>query len=298
MNKKKKKYTDYTKAEFDKLDYSTRESLYTKHVVSIVLKSVFGVLFAIFAIITLFNSFKTIPTGYVGVKTQFGKVQETMLNEGMNTKVPYIEKIVLIDCRTQKCEYVMEASSKDLQKITNIKIALNYNVDKTKANQLYKEVGVDFKSIIIEPTIFESVKQAMSQYTGEQLITERSSVSNDIVKLLEERLSHKGIVVTALNITDLNFSAEFDAAIEKKQITEQQTQQAKYELEKAKVENEKKIENAKAEAEVMALQNAQITEQTLRLKELEIKEEFVEKWNGNMPTTMLNDNIMSMISVP
>ena len=138
----------------------------------------------------------------------------------------------------------------------------------------------------------------MSQYTGEQLITERSSVSNDIVKLLEERLSHKGIVVTALNITDLNFSAEFDAAIEKKQITEQQTQQAKYELEKAKVENEKKIENAKAEAEVMALQNAQITEQTLRLKELEIKEEFVEKWNGNMPTTMLNDNIMSMISVP
>lgn len=294
---KKKKYKDYTKDEFDRLDYNTRESLYTQYVVSIVFKWVFIAIFVIFAIVTFFNSFKTIPTGYVGVKTQFGKVQETMLNEGMNTKVPYIEKIVLIDCRTQKCEYTMEASSKDLQKVTNIKIALNYNVDKTKANQLYKDVGVDFKSVIIEPTIFESVKQGMSQYTAEQLITERSAVSNVIVKLLEERLSSKGIIVTALNITDLNFSAEFDAAIEKKQITEQQTQQAKYELEKAKVENEKKVENAKAEAEVMSLQNSQITEQTLRLKELEIQEEFIEKWNGVMPTTMLNDNISTMMNI-
>ena len=294
---KKKKYKDYTKDEFDKLDYNTRESLYTQYVVSIVFKWVFIAIFAIFAIITFFNSFKTIPTGYVGVKTQFGKVQEPMLNEGMNTKVTYIEKIVLIDCRTQKCEYTMEASSKDLQKVTNIKIALNYNVDKTKANQLYKDVGVDFKSVIIEPTIFESVKQGMSQYTAEQLITERSAVSNVIVKLLEERLSSKGIIVTALNITDLNFSAEFDAAIEKKQITEQQTQQAKYELEKAKVENEKKVENAKAEAEVMSLQNSQITEQTLRLKELEIQEEFIEKWNGVMPTTMLNDDISTMMNI-
>ena len=84
----------------------------------------------IFAIITLFNCFKSIPTGYVGVKTQFGKVQETMLNEGINFKVPYIEKIILMDCRTQKAEYTMEASSKDLQKVSNFTIAVNYNLKK------------------------------------------------------------------------------------------------------------------------------------------------------------------------
>lgn len=58
-------------------------------------------------------------------------------------------------------------------------------------------------------------------------------------------------MITALNITDLSFSTEFDKAIEQKQIVAQQTEQAKYELEKVKVENEKKIENAKTEAEVM-----------------------------------------------
>lgn len=294
---KKKKYQDYTEEELKQLEYSEREALLNRYYISKTIKWVSISLIALFIIITLFNSFKTIPTGYVGVKTQFGKVQDTMLNEGMNFKVPYIEKIVLVDCRTQKCEYVMEASSKDLQKVSNIKIALNYNVDKAKANQLYREVGVDFKSVIVEPAIFECVKQGMSQYTAEELITKRSEVSSVIVELLTNRLTSKGILVTALNITDLNFSAEFDAAIEKKQITEQQTQQAKYELEKAKVENEKKVENAKAEAEVMRQQNSQITEQTLKLKELEVQEKLIEKWNGQLPTTSLGENFSGFLNL-
>ena len=131
----------------------------------------------------------------------------------------------------------MEASSKDLQKISNIKIAINYNVSAAMANQLYKQVGVKYEIIIVEPAIYESVKQGMSQYTAEELITKRSDVANVILNLLTEKLSEKGITITALNIIDLNFSAEFDAAIEAKQITEQQTIQAQYELEKAKVQN-------------------------------------------------------------
>ena len=57
------------------------------------------------------------------------------------------------------------------------------------------------------------------------------------------------------------------------------------ELEKAKVENEKKIENAKADAEVMRQQNEQITDNYLRLKEIENEQKAIEKWNGQLPTT-------------
>ena len=77
--------------------------------------------------------------------------------------------------------------------------------------------------------------------------------------------------------------------------SEQQTQQAKYELEKAKVENEKKIENAKTEAEVMKQQNEQITEQTLKLKELENQSALIEKWNGQLPTTV-TDDVLSILN--
>lgn len=294
---KMKRLKDYTQEELNRLSDYEMKVLHSQEearkVARIVILSIIG----LFLIITLFNSFKSIPTGYVGVKTQFGKVQDTMLNEGINFKIPYIEKIVLMDCRTQKCEYTMEASSKDLQKISNIKIAINYNVSATMANQLYRQVGVNYETILVEPAIYESVKQGMSQYTAEELITKRSDVANVILELLTTKLSDKGITITALNIIDLNFSAEFDAAIEAKQITEQQTIQAQYELEKAKVQNQQKVENAKAEAEVMALQNSQITEQTLKLKELEIMEEYVEKWNGNLPTTMLNDNFTGLFNL-
>lgn len=294
MNKLKK-YEEYTKEEFSKLSSDEKDvvegSYYLRKVGKFTLIGTVG----IFAVVTIIKSFTTIPTGYVGVKTRFGQVQDTVIQEGLNFKMPYVEKIVKIDCKTQKCEYEMEASSKDLQKVSNIKVAVNYNVDKSKANTLYREIGKDFKGVIIEPAIYESVKQGMSQYTAEELIAKRSEVSNVIVTLLTEKLESRGIAITALNITDFSFSQEFDDAIEKKQVTEQQTQQAKYELEKAKVENEKKIENAKTEAEVMKQQNEQITEQTLKLKELENQSALIEKWNGQLPTTV-TDDVLSILN--
>lgn len=294
MNKLKK-YEEYTNEEFARLSYEEKEEIKGRYYLRKAGKFTLIGTVGIFAFVTIIKSFTTIPTGYVGVKTRFGQVQDTVIQEGLNFKMPYVEKIVKIDCKTQKCEYEMEASSKDLQKVSNIKVAVNYNVDKSKANTLYREIGKDFKGVIIEPAIYESVKQGMSQYTAEELIAKRSEVSNVIVTLLTDKLESRGIAITALNITDFSFSQEFDDAIEKKQVTEQQTQQAKYELEKAKVENEKKIENAKTEAEVMKQQNEQITEQTLKLKELENQSALIEKWNGQLPTTV-TDDILSILN--
>lgn len=276
---KKKKLSDYTKEELDNMSYSEKEALLMRHNISLAVKWGVGIILGIFLIITFFNSFKSIPTGYVGVKTRFGEVQKTVMNEGINFKIPYIEKIVLLDCRTQKLDYTMEASSKDLQKITNLKISVNYNIIKDSANKLYREIGTSYQSVVLEPALYEAIKSTIANYTAEELITKRSEVSALATEAFFNRVHDYGIIVTALNITDLSFSPEFDAVIEQKQIVEQQTKQAQLELEKAKIENETKIENAKAEAEVMKQQNAQITDQTLRLKELEIMEEYVEKWN-------------------
>lgn len=248
-------------------------------------------------IIVVCNCFKSIPTGYVGVKTQFGKVQDTMLHEGLNTKVPFIEKIVLMNCKTQKCEYTMETSTKDLQVINNFKIAVNYNVNAEKANELYRTVGESYTQTIIEPAIYESVKYGTSNYTAEEMITMRGVVSDNIWEILKKKLEDKGITISAVSILNLDFSDEYDQAIEKKQVVEQQTKTSQLELEKAKIDNEKKIENAKTEAEVMKQQNAQITEQTLKLKELEIKEKLIDKWDGKYPTTMLGDDTNALFNI-
>ena len=294
---KRKKLKDYTDEELAKMDYNTKEKLLREDYIYKTIKYIILVLIVIFIIITFFNSFKTIPTGFVGVKTRFGQVQDTMLNEGLNLKVPFIEKIVLMDCRTQKTEYTMEASSKDLQKISNFKIAINYNITSDTANKLYRSVGVDYKSIIVEPAIQEAMKATVANYTAEELITKRNEVSEFALDKLSPKLQENGITLTSLNILDLSFSKEFDTAVEQKQIVEQETQKAQYELEKAKVENQKKIENAQADAEVMAAQNAQITDNYLRLKEIENQKAMIEKWNGQLPTTMTGSDVSSIFNV-
>ena len=287
---KRKRLKDYTNEELRTMSHSEIEAIkYHDKIASIVKWVIIGVIILI-AFITFFNSFKTIPTGFIGVKTRFGQVQDTMLNEGLNLKIPFIEKIVLMDCRTQKTEYTMEASSKDLQKISNFRIAINYNITSETANKLYRGVGVDYKSIIVEPAIQEAMKATVANYTAEELITKRNEVSEYALNKLSPKLQENGITLTSLNILDLAFSEEFDTAVEQKQIVEQETQKAQYELEKARVENQKKIENAQADAEVMAAQNAQITENYLRLKEIENQKAMIEKWQGTLPNTVLSEN--------
>lgn len=226
-----------------------------------------------------------IPSGSVGIKVRFGKVQNTILEEGLHLKIPFADSIKKMDCKTIRCEVITEGSSKDLQKINNTNIIVNYSLDKSKAKDIYKNVGPDYDKKIIHPSIEDSIKQGMSRYTSDELITKRNEVSDTILTILKEKIEDKGINIEQVNIIDLSFSAEFDKAIEEKQIVEQQTQKAQYELEKAKVENETKLEKAKADAQVMQEQNTQITEQYLKLKELENMNKAIEKWNGILPTT-------------
>jgi len=156
--------------------------------------------------------------------------------------------------------------------------------------KLYQTVGVDYEAVVVNPAILESVKSVTAKYTAEELITKRQEVSALMYETLTNKLQHRGFTIVDLSITDLAFSDAYNQAIEQKQVAQQNAQKAQYELEKARVENEKKVENAKAEAEVMKLQNQEITDKTLKLKELEIKETLINKWDGKYPTTMLGDS--------
>ncbi len=289
MNKKLK-YENLTQEQINNMSSSKLRELKEEYQARRAIKIGIISFIILFAIITFFNSITTVPTGHAGIKTRFGKVQNEVITEGLNVKVPFIEKIIRIDCRTQKIEVANATATKDLQEVT-FTIAVNYNITKETANEMYKTTGTDFQNVILNPSILESIKAVTAQYKAEELITKRGEVSNKMQETLKEKIEAKGFNVIDFNIIDLDFSAEYNQAIEKKQVAEQQAQQAQYELEKARVENEKKVENAKAEAEVMRQQNAQITENTLRLKELENQSALIQKWNGALPTTALGDNI-------
>ncbi len=222
------------------------------------------------------SAFQVVGAGERGVVfSKFGGVKETILDEGLRFKIPFVEEIIPVDVRVQKSQTDAQAASKDLQIISST-IAMNYHVDPDKANVVYQSIGLFFKDRVIDPAVQESVKAVVALFTAEELITRRPEVRDQIEVVLNERLLEFNIVVDQFNIIDFAFSRGFNEAIEAKQTAEQSALKAERDLDRIKIEAEQMITRAKAEAESQRLQKLTISPIILELR-------AIEKWDGHFP---------------
>lgn len=259
-------------------NYDETDKIYTPKV----FLSLFGLL------ICLFGCFATIKTGEIGVKTRFGKIVGTTTNEGIIWKSP-IDKVNKINIKVQKYENdnALDTSTKDMQVVNNIKVAINYQIDGTKAVALYKTVGKKYEQIVLEPAIQETVKGVISKYTSEELVTKRSEISLNINTTLNEKLSQYGIKSVAVSINNFDFSEAYNQAIEKKAVAEQEVQTSKNQLEKAKIDAETKKVKAQGDAEANDVLNKTLTKEILI-------EKWIEKWDGSTPKVSGGNNMIDI----
>ena len=151
--------------------------------------------------------------------------------------------------RTKKLEAEAEAASSDLQ-IMQVTGVLNYHLDPSNVGRLYQEVGSNYESIIIVPALQEAIKAATTRFKVEGILGERAVLKELIQQDLTERLGKNYIVVDQFSLANIDFSAEFNSAIERKQVAEQAALQKQYELQSAQRDAE--IAIAKAEGEKKA----------------------------------------------
>ena len=230
------------------------------------------------AIIILFGSFGTIGAGERGVLLQFGAVKDKIFDEGLYIKIPIIQDVVKIDVKIQKDEIPASASSKDLQIVTS-KIALNYHLDPNSVNKIWQEIGKNYNTRIIAPSIQEAVKSVTAKFTAEELITRREEVKEKIKANLAERLLQSAIIVDEFNIIDFYFSDAFNNAIEAKVTAEQLKLKAERDWERIKIEKEQKITEAEGKAQAIRIE-AQALMSNPKVVELR----WIEKWDGKVPT--------------
>lgn len=230
-----------------------------------------------------FGTLKTIPAGFVGVRTQFGAVTGNAVSAGLNFKIPFIQQINIVDCRIQKVEADSTAASKDMQTVT-CKIAVNFSINPTMATKLYNEVGVNYRSIIIDPGVQEIVRMVTARFTAEELIGRRNEVSAQMTQALTEKISQRGITVNDFNVINFDFSQDFNKAIEAKQVAQQQALKAEQDLLRVQIEAKQKVAQAEAEAQALRLQKQEITAELLELRKIEAQLKAIEKWDGKMPT--------------
>ena len=267
-------------------------------------KLILTIFVVILAVIFLGSSFVVIPAGHTGVALTFGKVEDVVLQEGLHFKVPFVQKIVVVDNRIVKLDVNTEAFSKDLQTITTV-VAVNYHVGKENSQTLYKNVGMGFEEVLITPAVNEVLKAVTAKYTAVELVSSRAEVSMLLDEGLNEKMNAYGIFINELNIINWDFSEEYINAVEAKQVAEQNLIKTRTEQEQALViantEAQKRVIAAEAEAneiKVLAQANAEsnriITES---ISELLIKYQTVSKWDGKLPTVMSGANDL-LIDVP
>ena len=254
------------------------------------LKGIKWLIAGIAALFIAANSFTIVPAGNAGVVLTLGEVSAKPLSEGFHLKAPFIQTVEDMSNKIQVYETPASAVSKDLQTVSS-KIAVNYRLVSDKSPSMYKDVGVDYQTILIAPVVQECMKSATAKYNAEQLITERAAVSDEVKTALDGKLNNYGIFIEKFNIVNFDFSAEFNTAIEAKQVAEQNLLKTKTEQEQAKViaktEAEKKVIAANAEAEaILAQAQAQADANKLLEESLSgkvIAYEQIQKWNGVMP---------------
>lgn len=248
-----------------------------------------------------YGFFSKVGNGKVAVVTHFGKTQDETLEPGFHVK-PFFNVLHPTSVQTQTMTVNLSAFSSDIQQV-NTTVTITYNIDKTNAVTLYRDVGDDYETILMMPRVQEDTKIVFSHYTAESLVQQRDVLSTEILTLLQEYLTPYGVNVTAVAIEDIDFTDAFTNAVEAKQVatqdkltaeTEQErlTMEAEAEAEREKIRAEADADKAKIAADAEAyttLTQAEAEAEANRLIANSLTPELIEytqvqNWDGELPS--------------
>ena len=246
---------------------------------------------AVAAIVLVSSCCVVVPAGHSGVVMTLGKVSDQVLAEGFHFKAPFVQQVEMISNKIQKKEVAANAVSKDLQTV-NSNVAVNFRVSNASSASVFQNIGRGYEDVVLLPAVQESMKSVSAKYTAEELITKREAVSEETKDTLESKVQEYGINIEKFNIVNFDYTEEFNAAIEAKQVAEQNLLKTKTEQEQAlviaKTEAEKKVLTAQAEADaikVKAQAQAEANRQlSASLNATLVEYQKVQKWDGKLPT--------------
>ncbi|MEC2344566.1 prohibitin family protein [Paenibacillus barengoltzii] len=228
------------------------------------------------------NSYAQVEYGHVGLYKTFGKLNDNILGPGMHFKIPFVQTVIQVNTQVTKTETDTTASSKDLQPVST-HVAVNYSVNKESAYNLMNNIGGNYDTVIINPAVQEIVKEVTARYQAEELIAKRDVVAGEISEHLTSRLAKYDLIVNEINIVNFKFSDAFNQSIEAKQVAQQQALKASNDLKRIQIEAQQKIAQAEAEAEALKLKKQEVTPELVQLKQIEVQEKALEKWDGKLP---------------
>jgi prohibitin 2 len=265
------------------------------------------------AAILVFSVFRIIPAGHVGVKVLFGQVEPQVLSEGLNIVWNPLNDIVVMDARVGKHTAKYDAASKDLQAV-HVEMVLNYRLVPDRAPEVYRAIGLDYSSVIIDPAAQEVLKANTATHNAAEILLLRPAIKNDIQKDLTVWLAKYGIELKEAALANIRFDPAYEKAIEAKQIEEQKAEQKRYELIQAQRQAEIVAAAAKGKGDAAREEARGVAEATRIKGEAEsayntkvaasltptlLQQQYLSRWDGRLPQYSFgNGGAVPLVQLP
>ena len=244
------------------------------------------IVLCILAVIGFFTvpfSMHTVDTGEVAVVKQLGKIVDVR-EPGTHFDFWMTKSYQRYDTKVQNVEITTAAYSSDAQTM-DVAMTLQYQIMTDKVTDIAKQYGsLDALQSRIQSIVIEKTKAALSSHKAMDIIADRASISPEVEQAIRDAVDEEYYVsITAVVLTNIDFSDAFEKAVEDKMIAEQAKLKADYEndtkVAKAKADADALLIEAKAQAEANKLLTESLTDEVLESK-------FYEKWDGKLPQVM------------
>lgn len=249
---------------------------------------------AIIIIGFLTSCIKQIDAGEIGVKSLFGKVQDDVLFSGLNFVNPLVE-VKTIDVRTQN--YTMSgvhnegdlAGDDAIRVLTAdglevvIDLTVLYRVQSNEAPKIVREIGLDFKNVIVRPITRTKIRDNAVYYTAVDLYSvKRDEFQARIFKTIGDNFAQRGFVLEQLLVRNITLPATVKASIEEKIKAEQEAQKMEFVLQKEKQEAERKRVEAQGIADYQKIISSGLGDKQLQYEQLQVMKGLITSQNAKV----------------
>lgn len=267
-------------------------------------------------IFLMFTQIYFIDQGEKAVVINFGKISNTW-SAGFHVKVPFVQSVKRYSVRVQKTVFgavpggnkqVLSAYSNDQQIIESYAIAVTWNYDPNRIEDVYKFFGTsDDNSVfqtVVSPTIQQSSKTLLGQFTAQTIVQDRAKLDQALDIRIKDLLKQYPINIISVQMVDINFSKTYENVIEQTAQKKQEIEKARNELKRIEIETQQQVAKAEAENKATKLKadaeayqisvRAKAESDAIKLKAEALKAnkdlvdlKIAEKWNGTVPQTVV-----------